>query len=518
MTSDHPDRSAPASSTKGSHDVEIPSSVLLPEEASEMPYSIYTSREKWFIVSMASVAALFSPLTANVYFPAIPTMATDFHVSIELINLTVTVYMVFQGVSPYIAAPVFWGPLADHVGRRPIFLACLLVLSLACIGLALIPTSDYWLLLLLRCVQAAGSASTVALGAGIIADIATRAERGGFFGVFTIGPLFGPTFGPVIGGVLTQALGWRWIFWLVAIASAMCFVSLLLFLPETLRRLVGDGSILPSRLYRPLIPLVGKGRQGIAVNTGIPAPFTNPLRILTYLDVSVLLVFNATQYAVFYAFTATISTLFPSAYPYLNETEIGLCFLASGSGTIVGGYGIGKIMDRDYRLLKEKLSREREAATGTPVRSEEIISDENFPIEKVRMKTMPVQLLLCVMCCVSYGWCLQQRVSIAVPLVLQFILSLSAISILNITQTLLIDLLPAQGSSITACNNLVRCSFGAACISVIDPMTNAVGVGWTYTILALVSLSTGPMIWLVVWQGPRSRAKRRARNSQSPTR
>jgi MFS family permease len=63
-----------------------------------------------------------------------------------------------------LVAPMIWGTLADRLGRRPIFLACLLVLSLSCVGLALTPTSDYWLLMLLRCVQSFGSASTVALG------------------------------------------------------------------------------------------------------------------------------------------------------------------------------------------------------------------------------------------------------------------------------------------------------------------------------------------------------------------
>ncbi|KAG0702021.1 hypothetical protein DFH29DRAFT_526748 [Suillus ampliporus] len=62
------------------------------------PYSIYTRPEKWLIVVIASLAALFSPLTANVYFPAIPTIAAAFHKSIESINLSVTVYMVFQGL------------------------------------------------------------------------------------------------------------------------------------------------------------------------------------------------------------------------------------------------------------------------------------------------------------------------------------------------------------------------------------------------------------------------------------
>ena len=59
---------------------------------------------------------------------------------------------------------MFWGTLSDRWGRRPMMVACLLTLSLSCVGLALVPTSDYWLLMLLRCLQATGSASTIALG------------------------------------------------------------------------------------------------------------------------------------------------------------------------------------------------------------------------------------------------------------------------------------------------------------------------------------------------------------------
>lgn len=59
---------------------------------------------------------------------------------------------------------MIWGAISDHAGRRPISATCLLILSLSCIGLALVPTSDYWLLMVLRCLQAAGSASTIAIG------------------------------------------------------------------------------------------------------------------------------------------------------------------------------------------------------------------------------------------------------------------------------------------------------------------------------------------------------------------
>lgn len=60
----------------------------------EPPYSIFTIGQKRFIVVMASLAALFSPLSANIYYPDLTTLATDLHVSNSLINLTVTSYLV----------------------------------------------------------------------------------------------------------------------------------------------------------------------------------------------------------------------------------------------------------------------------------------------------------------------------------------------------------------------------------------------------------------------------------------
>jgi len=61
-------------------------------------------------------------------------------------------------------APMLFGTLSDSIGRRLVLSFCLGVLALACVGLALMPTDAYWLLMILRILQAAGSASTVAIG------------------------------------------------------------------------------------------------------------------------------------------------------------------------------------------------------------------------------------------------------------------------------------------------------------------------------------------------------------------
>lgn len=57
-------------------------------------YSIFSRRRKKFIVLTASTAAFFSPLSSNIYLPALNTLARDLSVSDSQINLTVTTYLV----------------------------------------------------------------------------------------------------------------------------------------------------------------------------------------------------------------------------------------------------------------------------------------------------------------------------------------------------------------------------------------------------------------------------------------
>ena len=73
---------------------EPPSEKPKPVTPADKNYSSFSHSQKLFIAIMASWAAFFSPLSANIYYPVFNILAHDFHVSNTLINLTVTVYMV----------------------------------------------------------------------------------------------------------------------------------------------------------------------------------------------------------------------------------------------------------------------------------------------------------------------------------------------------------------------------------------------------------------------------------------
>jgi len=78
----------------------------------------------------------------------------------SLVTLTVTVYMIVQGL-----APSFWGSLSDVLGRRLIFIGTLIVYIIANIALGV--SSNYGELMAFRALQAAGSAATISIGANV---------------------------------------------------------------------------------------------------------------------------------------------------------------------------------------------------------------------------------------------------------------------------------------------------------------------------------------------------------------
>lgn len=441
-----------------------------------------------------------SGFASNIYFPALPTIAKDLNVSLELVNLTVTSYLIFQGI-----APSLWGPVSDARGRRVAYACTFLVFVGACIGLA--ETKNHATLIVLRCLQSTGSASTIAIGSGVIGDITTREERGGFMGIFQAGLLVPVAVGPIIGGALAGSLGWRSIFWFLMIYGAVFLVILLIFLPETLRSLVANGSVLPSSPFSRYPLQVYQKLTKIEWDAGAAPPqlasrkrvdVLGPFRILISKHAAPIIIFLAIYYAVWQMSITAMSSLFEDRYG-LTEIQIGLTFIANGVGSMVGTLITGKILDIDYRRVKASYEAE---ATVDPEASNPIarvFSNQNdFPLEKARLRLVPVFSLFQCLSLLLFGWTIQypNRVHIAVPIVSTFITGWTAVSMQSLIMTYLVDIFHDKSAGASASLNLARCLFAAGGTSFVMPLINAVGVGVTFTICIAVQVLAlvGPLV------------------------
>ncbi|KKA30902.1 hypothetical protein TD95_002628 [Thielaviopsis punctulata] len=466
------------------------------------PYTVYTLWQKRLIVLGCSIAAFFSPMTQQIYYPALPTLASTFHVTDSQINLTVSTYMIFQGLTP-----MFLGNLSDSMGRRPTYMVCFTVYIAANIGLALAP--NYASLLVLRCLQAAGGSSTISLAFAVVADVVTSAERGAFIGFTALPIVLAPAIGPVIGGVLAQYLGWRAIFWYLVIFSGVVMVALFLVFPETCRKITGDGSITPPRLNRTGYALIkdalGKSST-TAVAAAAPPPrakltLPNPLpsiMILTEKELGLLLFNSAVVYSGFY----TISTALPSQFRKiygLNDVQTGLMFLPMAAGSTVTAAIVGPLMNWNYRRHC--------AALHIPYDRLRQQNLAGFPIERARLEVGLPLMALAALTIIAWGWVVHVQAPLAVPCVLMFVLGVGLVGYNNTSNALVVDVNQSRAGAASASNNLTRCLFGAGASAAILPLIEAIGIQWAFTIIGSLYFVASPMLFAVMKHGVRWRAE-----------
>ncbi|KAG2218881.1 hypothetical protein INT45_003948 [Circinella minor] len=491
----------------------------------EEPHSIYSRSKKLTITLIVSYAGLVSPFSGTIYYPALPQISQEFNVSTSLVNLTVTVYMIFQAL-----APSFWGPLSDLVGRRPVYVGTLIVFICICVGLALAPS--YPALLVLRMLQAFGASSAIALGAGVISDFSTPAEqvtllislscflaalcmldtnfllnnrRGGYFSIFGSCQMISTTIGPVLGGVVSEELSWRWVFWILFIMGVVAFFAIFFFVPETLRSLVGNGSIYanptPSQWIKQKLSKENTRKpKAQRPHKKIPN-FLEPFLVLRYPDICISLVINGLFTAIMYCFMTTTPTHFTTIYG-LNELQVGLCYLPYGLGCVIGASVSGWLINRDFRTIagKEGIAPDEVKKSGKLAL--------NYPIHRARLHSAWVLMTFGIGVTIVYGWTLYKEVHLAVPVILQFLAGVSMTPIFNSIMTLSTDLFPGRGATITASANLVRCIFGAIATSTIEPGINGVGIGWIFTILGLILAITIGLVPVLIKYGPQWRTAR----------
>ncbi|TKA64624.1 hypothetical protein B0A55_09564 [Friedmanniomyces simplex] len=109
-----------------------------------------------------------------------------------------------------------------------------------------------------------------------------------------------------------------------------------------------------------------------------------------------------------------------------------------------------------------------------------------FPIELARVQIALPLFFTAAACIIGYGWMMDQKISLAGPVILLLVFGYCLIGASQVLNILIIDIYPGQPATATAANNVTRCLIGAAATAAIIPMSDAMGNGWAYTVLALL--------------------------------
>ncbi|KAI9808598.1 MAG: hypothetical protein M1825_003748 [Sarcosagium campestre] len=153
-------------------------------------------------------------------------VSVTYNVSIPKVALTTGLYMMGLGLGSVISSPT-----AILYGKRPIYLFGIALFLLTAVWCALSPT--YGSLVVARIVQGIAVSPCESLPSATIAEIFFLHERAYRVGIYTLLLLGGKNLIPLVSAAIIQSLGWRWVFWIVAIVVGFCAGLVFFFVPET---------------------------------------------------------------------------------------------------------------------------------------------------------------------------------------------------------------------------------------------------------------------------------------------
>ena len=208
-----------------------------------MPESAPRRRPPLWLLAQITLSGT---LAMHMFVPALPSAAVDLGASIAAMQTTVSLYIF--GLA---AGQLFYGPLADRFGRRPVLMFGLVLYTAA--GLVAAVSPDVRVLIAARLAQALGGCAGLVLGRAMVRDTAGDDDVVRRLALLTLMMMAGPGLAPLVGGVLSSALGWRAIFWVLAALGLVNFVLTWRLLPETGRASAGLGTAALARDYLGLL-------------------------------------------------------------------------------------------------------------------------------------------------------------------------------------------------------------------------------------------------------------------------
>lgn len=167
--------------------------------------AINKENSKVFLLILLGMLSAFGPFVTDMYLPSLPAMTDYFSTNSSMVQLGLTTSMIGLALGQ-----VFFGPLSDKYGRRPLLLVSMILFIVSTIFCLFAP--DIYSFVTLRLVQGIGGAGGIVISRSVATDKFSGKELAKMLAV--IGAINGvaPVAAPVVGGLLTGTVGWKGIF------------------------------------------------------------------------------------------------------------------------------------------------------------------------------------------------------------------------------------------------------------------------------------------------------------------
>lgn len=228
------------------------------------------------------------------------------------------------------------------------------------------------------------------IGPGSITDMISAERRGAAMSLWTLGPLMGPVIGPIAGGFLSAAEGWRWIFWVLALATGAIALLAVLLMRESY------APVLLARKVRRLQEETGNANLRSKLDCGLSPKqlfsrsIVRPSKLLLMSPICFLMsLYIAIVYGALYIMFTTLTYVFEDNYGF-PESTVGLTYLGVGIGMLIGLAFLAATSDRTVKKLTFRNNNERKP-------------EYRLPPLIYTAPTLPIGLFI-------YGWTLHYRV------------------------------------------------------------------------------------------------------------
>jgi multidrug resistance protein len=378
-----------------------------------------------------------------------------------------------------------FAPLSEVVGRRLIYGTTLLLAVIFTIPCAVAP--NIGTLIVCRAIDGIAFSAPMTLVGGTLADLWKTEERGVPMAAFSAAPFIGPAIGPLIGGFLSDAAGWRWLYWIQLIFSGTVYIFITFTVPETYAP-----TILAARAKK-LRKTTGD-QSHVTEQELDTRPFSERLRVflirpfqLLFRELIVFLVsiYMSVLYGLLYMFFVAYPIVYQEGKGY-SAGITGLMFIPLAVGVLASA-ACAPIVNKHY--LKK------------------VAEYNGKPPAEARLYPMMVSCWFIPIGLFIFAWTSYPRLNWAGPAFGGFPVGFGFIFLYNSANNYLVDSYQHQAASALAAKTCIRSFWGAGVVLFTVQMYHRLDYQWASSLLAFISLACCAIPYVFYFFGARIRKR-----------